>query len=76
MAACIWPDYLTETLNCYAFCSADKNYPQMYGQVVFYDKMKTYDAKFEIPDANCELAVAQKADELVGRIIELIGRER
>lgn len=74
MAACIWPDYLTEKKNCYAFCCTDKAYMPVYGQVVFYDKDKMYDASFTIPAANCELAAGQKADEFVERSLELLGR--
>ena len=46
----------------------------VYGQVVFYDKDKTYDASFTVPDANCELASQQKADEFVERATELLVR--
>lgn len=75
MAACIWPDYISETKKCYAFCCTDKAYMPVYGQVVFYDKDKTYDACFTVPEANCELASAQKADEFVERTTELLGRK-
>ena len=63
-----------ETKKCYAFCCTGKAYMPVYGQVVFYDKDKTYDAGFSVPDANCELASQQKADEFVERTTELLGR--
>ena len=74
MAACIWPDYITSYKSCYAYCCTDTENMPVYGQVVFFDKDKTYDAKFEIPPANCELSSSQKADEFVERIIELLSR--
>ena len=60
-AAAVWPDFVREKVSCHCHCCTEQGHA--YGQVIFYQKGRTYEAIPEISSFNAE--VITKIDEQV-----------
>ena len=61
IAAAVWPDFVREKVSCHCHCCTEQGHA--YGQVIFYQKGRTYEAIPEISSFNAE--VITKIDEQV-----------
>ena len=70
MAAALWPDFIKSKIKCHCQCCFDNG--PTYGQVIFYQDGRTYEAVPKWQDANAEVITSVDEDIFTKRFIEII----
>ncbi len=70
LAAAVWPDYVTGSVKCYCTCCAQPG--ETYGQVIFYQKGRTYEAMPEIGDYNADVITSVDEGMFTKRFMDLM----
>ena len=73
MAAAVWPEFVQDKVACHCHCCTEPGHA--YGQVIFYQKGRTYEAMPEISRFNAQ--VIKKVDEklFTERFMDLLMEE-
>ena len=70
MAAAIWPDFVTGKVKCHCQCCVDMG--PTYGQVIFYQDGRTYEAVPMWQDANAEVITSVDEELFTSRFMEMV----
>ena len=70
MAIALWPDFITGKVKCH--CQCCYNDGPTYGQVIFYEEGRTYEAIPEWSDANAEVITSVDERIFTQRFMEII----
>ena len=70
LAAAVWPDYVSEYVKCYCTCCAQPG--ETYGQVIFYQKGRTYEAMPAIGDYNVDVITKVNEGLFTKRFMDLM----
>jgi purine nucleosidase len=70
MAAALWPDFITGKIKCHCQCCIDNG--PTYGQVIFYQDGRTYEAVPVWSDANAEVITSVDERIFTQRFMEII----
>ena len=70
MAAALWPDFVVSKVKCHCQCCVDAG--PTYGQVIFYQDGRVYEAVPASRDANAEIITAVDEDIFTRRFIDII----
>ena len=73
MAAALWPDFVRESVNCHCHCCTEAG--AVYGQVIFYQDGRTYEAMPERQDTNARVLLSVDEEIFTKRFLSLLGRE-
>ncbi len=70
MAAALWPDFVKESVRCHCHCCTDNS--EVYGQVIFFQEGKTYEAMPGAKSINADVITAVDSDLFTERFMNLI----
>ena len=70
MAAALWPDFITGKVKCHCQCCLDNG--PTYGQVIFYQEGRTYEAVPEWNEANAEVITSVDERIFTERFMKII----
>jgi len=70
MAAALWPDFVKSKVKCYCHCCIETG--PTYGQVIFYQDGRTYEAVPTWQDANAEVITAVDEKMFTQRFMEIV----
>ena len=73
MAVALWPDFVRESINCHCHCCTEAG--AVYGQVIFYQDGRTYEAMPERQDANARVILSVDEEIFTKRFLSLLGGE-
>lgn len=68
MAAALWPDFVKQSVRCH--CCTENS--EVYGQVIFYQEGKTYEAMPDAKEINADVITAVDSDLFTERFMDLI----
>ena len=74
MAVALWPDFITGKIRCHCQCCFDAG--PTYGQVIFYQDGRTYEAVPSWQDANAEVVTSVDERIFTERFMKIIGGKR
>ena len=70
LASAVWPDYVTSTVKCHCFCCTANN--ETYGQVIFYQKGRTYESMPVIDSYNAEVVTSVSERMFTKRFMSML----
>lgn len=70
IAAAVWPDYVKSSVKCYCTCCTVEG--ETYGQVIFYQKGRTYEAMPAVGDYSAEVITAVDEETFTRRFMDLM----
>lgn len=70
IAAAVWPDYVTSSVACHCHCCTEDN--ETYGQVLFYQKGRTYESMPAIRDYTAEVVTRVSEQSFTERFMKLL----
>lgn len=70
VAAAVWPDYVTSTVKCHCHCCTANN--ETYGQVIFYQKGRTYESMPAIDNYNAEVVTSVSERMFTKRFMSML----
>ena len=70
MAAALWPGLVKESVRCHCHCCTDNS--EVYGQVIFFQEGKTYEAMPGAKSINADVITAVDSDLFTERFMNLI----
>jgi len=70
MAAALWDGFVLESVGCYCKCCTEDN--ETYGQVIFYEDGRIYEAVPNRPKANASVITKVDSNLFTNKILELM----
>ena len=70
MAAALWPDFVKQSVRCHCHCCTENS--EVYGQVIFFQEGKTYEAMPDAKDVNADVITMVDSDLFTERFMDLI----
>jgi purine nucleosidase len=74
MAAALWPDFVKSKVKCYCRCCLESG--PTYGQVIFYQDGRTYEAVPEWQEANAEVVAEVDEKIFTQRFMDIITKTK
>lgn len=74
MAVALWPDFVKKSVKCHCKCCTQND--ETYGQVIFYQYGRTYEAIPDMNDANAEVICEVDENLFTQRFMDLIMKEQ
>lgn len=70
LAAAAWDDYVTSSVKCHCFVCTEDN--ETYGQVIFYQEGRTYEAMPKIESYNAEVVTSVSERTFTKRFVSML----
>jgi len=70
MAAALWPDFITRSVKCRALCCCENG--PTYGQVIFYQEGRTYEAVPQGLECNAEVIATVDEPIFTERLLKML----